>query len=115
MSFRICLSSDSSATNRFSVPFFFLQFLESFGLIHLQTAVLFPPAVEVLHRDLGFFTGLWGGFPVRNPDFNLSQHRHDLLGLVSLDRHDQLSSKWIFSHSTWYKKSPVTSVAKGSG
>jgi hypothetical protein len=26
-----------------------------------------------------------------------------LLWLVPLDWHDQLSSKWILSHSTWYK------------
>jgi hypothetical protein len=36
------------------------------------------------------FTGLWGGFSVRDADFNLPQHRHDLLWLVPLDWHDPL-------------------------
>ncbi len=43
-----------------------------------------------LHGDLGFLAGLWGGFFVRDADFNLPQHRHDLLWLVPLDGHDLL-------------------------
>jgi len=39
ISFRICLSNDSSATSRFNLPFFFFQFLQPLRLVHLQTAV----------------------------------------------------------------------------
>ena len=65
----------------------FLQFLHPLCLVHLQTAVFLPPAVERLDGDLGFFAGLGGGFSVCDADFNLPQHRHDLLWLVPLDRH----------------------------
>src|SRR5208337_4813256 len=44
-----------------------------------------------------------GGLSIRDADFNLPQHRHDLLGLIPLHRHDRFSSKWILSYSTWYK------------
>jgi hypothetical protein len=40
--------------------------------------------------DLGFLAGLWGGLSVRDADFDLPQHRYDLLWLVPLDWHDQL-------------------------
>ena len=36
-------------------------------------------------EDRGFFAGLWGGLSVGDADFNLPQHRHDLLGFVPLD------------------------------
>src|SRR5208282_6001777 len=72
-------------------------------LVHLQTAVFLATPVERLHRDLGFLARLWGGFSVRDAYFNLPQHRHNLLGLVPLHRHDRFSSKWILSHTTWYK------------
>src|SRR6266849_5916256 len=81
----------------------------TFRLVHLQTAVLFPPAVEGLHRDLGFFTGLWGGFSVRDAHFDLPQHRYDLLWLVPLDRHDLLFLQVDFLSFHLVQKSPVTS------
>jgi hypothetical protein len=53
-----------------------------------QTAAFFPSAVEGRDCDLAFFAGLWSGFSVCDADFNLSQHRHELLWLVPLDWHD---------------------------
>src|SRR5208337_4338103 len=64
--------------------------LQSLGLVHLQAAVFLPPAVKRLDGDRGFFAGLWGGFSVRDADFNLPQHRHDLLWFVPLHGHDPL-------------------------
>src|SRR5271156_456113 len=68
----------------------FLQFLQPLRLVHLQPAVFLSPAVERLHGDGGLFAGLWSGFSVRDADFNLPQHRHDLLWFVPLDGHDLL-------------------------
>src|SRR5208337_4048789 len=53
----------------FQLAVFFLQFLQSLGLVHLQAAVFLPPAVKRLDGDRGFFAGLWGGFSVRDADF----------------------------------------------
>src|ERR1700686_3877147 len=74
----------------FQLAVLFLQFLHPLCLVHLQTAVFLPPAVERLDGDLGFLAGLWGGLSVRDAYFNLPQHRYDLLWLVPLDWHDQL-------------------------
>jgi hypothetical protein len=79
------LSNDSSATRRFQLAVLFLQFFHPLRLVHLQTAVFFPPAVERLDGDLGFFAGLGSGFSDCDADFNLSQHRHELLWLLPLD------------------------------
>jgi hypothetical protein len=63
-----------------------------------QTAILFPPAVEGLHRDLGFFTGLWG---VGLPFAMLTSIYRGILtmcsGLYLLIGMTSISSKWIFS------------------
>jgi hypothetical protein len=56
-----------------------------------------------LSDDLGFLAGLWGGFSVRDADFNLPQHRHDCSDLSHWMGMTGFSSKWILSHSTWYK------------
>src|ERR1700675_3434211 len=74
----------------FQLAVLFLQFLHPLCLVHLQTAVFLPPAVERLDGDLGFLADLWGGLSVRDAYFNLPQHRYDLLWLVPLDWHDQL-------------------------
>ena len=84
-------------------------------MVELQTAVFLPPAIERLHRDLCFLARLWRGFSVGDADFNLTQHRHDLLWLVPLDWHDLLSSKWILSPSTWYKFPRQVSITSVSG
>jgi len=49
------------------------QFLETLGLVQLQSAEFLPPAVVGLCGDFSFFTGLRSGFPVRDLDFNLPQ------------------------------------------
>jgi hypothetical protein len=54
-----------------------------------------PPAVVRLNGDLCFLAGLWGVLPVRYFYFNLPQQRHDLLRLVFLHRHVQLSLEWF--------------------
>src|SRR3974390_1735194 len=72
------------------LPVFFFQFFEPLRLLHFQTAVFVAPAVERLHCDGRLFAGLWGGLSVGDADFNLPQHRHDLLWLVPLDGHDPL-------------------------
>src|SRR5713226_1447368 len=87
-----------------------LQFLQSLRLVHLQPAVLLPPAVERLHCDLRFLAGLWGGFSVRDAYFDLPQHRHDLLCFVPLDRHDQLFLQVDSLSFHLVQKSPVTSL-----
>jgi hypothetical protein len=56
----------------------------------VSTVWLITGAVERLDGDLGFLAGLWGGLSVRDADFDLPQHRYDLLWLVPLDWHDQL-------------------------
>jgi hypothetical protein len=61
------------------------EFFQPLRLVHLQTIVFFPTAVKRLHRDRGFFAGLWSGFSVRDEDFDLPQHRYDLLWLVPLN------------------------------
>jgi hypothetical protein len=38
-----------------------------------------------------------------------------LLGLVPLHRHDRFSSKWILSHSTWYKNGRSRQFARRTG
>src|SRR5208337_2506328 len=94
----------------FQLAVFFLQFLQSLGLVHLQAAVFLPPAVKRLDGDRGFFAGLWGGFSVRDADFNLPQHRHDLLWFVPLHGHDplflQVDSLSFHLVQTW----PVRSI-----
>src|ERR1022692_3898132 len=94
----------------FQLAVLLLQFFQSLRLVHLQTAVFLPPAVERLHGDLGFLAGLWGGFSVRDAHFNLPQHRHDLLWLVPLDRHDQLFLQVDSLSFHLVQKSPVTSL-----
>jgi hypothetical protein len=69
-----------------------------------------PPAVKRLHRDCGFFAGLWGGSYVSDADFNLSQHRHDLLWLVPLEWHDRFSSQVDSLSFHLVQKWPVTSA-----
>ena len=64
-----------------------LQFFESLGLIQLQSAKLSSPAVVGLPGDLGIPARLWGGLSVRDFQFNLPQHRYDLLRLLFLHRH----------------------------
>jgi hypothetical protein len=54
---------------------------------------------------------LWGGFSVRDADFNLPQHRHDLLWLVPLDWHDPLFLQVDSLSFHLVQISPVTSTA----
>src|SRR5271155_4760546 len=82
-----------------------LQLLQPFRLIQLQAAELFPPAVVRLNGDLCFLAGLGGVLPVCDFYFNLPQQRHNLLRLVFLHRHVQLSFRVIFSHSCWTNSS----------
>jgi hypothetical protein len=89
-----------------------LQFFQPIRLVHLQPAVLLPPAVEHLHCDLGFLAGLWGGFSVRDAYFDLPQHRHDLLWLVPLDWHDLLFLQVDSLSFHLVQKFPVTSVKR---
>ena len=77
----------------FPCPGCFGKFFEPHRLVHFQTAVFLALAVERLHRDLCFLAGLWGGFSVRDADFNLSQHRHHLLWRVPLDGYNLLFLK----------------------
>jgi hypothetical protein len=55
---------------------------------------------------------LWGGFSVRDADFNLPQHRHDLLWFVPLDWHDQLFLQVDSLSFHLVQISPVTSRMK---
>ncbi len=48
---------------------------------------------------------LWCALPIGYFYFNLPQQRHDLLRLVFLHRHVQLSFRVIFSHSRWTNSS----------
>lgn len=61
ISFEICLSSDSSASNRFNLPFSSSKFFQPLRLVHLRTAAFLAPAIEHLHRHGGFLAGSWGG------------------------------------------------------
>jgi integrase len=79
--------------------------LSTFCLIQLQAAELFPPAVVRLNGDLCLLASLRCALPVRYFNFNLPQQRHDLLRLVFLHRHIQLSFRVIFSHSRWTNSS----------
>jgi hypothetical protein len=53
--------------------------------------------------------GLWGGFSVRDADFNLPQHRHDLLWFVPLHGHDPLFLQVDSLSFHLVQKWPVTS------
>jgi hypothetical protein len=55
-------------------------------------------------------SGLWGGFSVRDADFNLSQRRHDLIWFVPLDRHGQLFLQVDSLSFHLAQISPVTSL-----
>jgi hypothetical protein len=85
------------------------QFFQPLRLVHLQTAVFLAPAVKRLHCDGGFFAGLWGGFSIRDADFNLPQHRYDLLWFVPLDGHDPLFLQLDSLSFHLVQISPVTS------
>jgi hypothetical protein len=64
--------------------------------VPLQSAVFLPPAVERLHRDLGFLAGLWGGFSVGDADFDRSIVTI-CSGLYFCMGMTRFSSKWILS------------------
>jgi hypothetical protein len=79
-----------------------LQFLHPLGLLHLQPAVLLPPALVSLRRDPTFLARLRRRFPVRYCHLNLPQHRYNLLRFVPLHWHlhallpcDSLSSQLV--------------------
>jgi hypothetical protein len=52
---------------------------------------------------------MWGGFSIRDADFNLPQHRYDLLWFVPLDGHDPLFLQVDSLSFHLVQKSPVTS------
>ena|SRR5271165_448582 len=78
--FRICFSKDSFGV----LP---LQLFEALSLVQFQPAELFPPGVVGLRGDRCIPAGLWGGFSVRNFQFNLPQQGYDLLRFVFFHRH----------------------------
>jgi len=77
----------------------FLQFLHPLCLVHLQTAVFLPPAVERLDGDLGFFAGLGVVFPFAMLTSICRSIVTICSGLYLLIGMFRFSSKWILSHS----------------
>jgi hypothetical protein len=64
-----------------------LQLLELFGLLHLQAAVFFAPAIEGLLHDPSLLAGLRHGLALAHQHFDLTQLTHDLLGRERFLRH----------------------------
>jgi len=88
-SFRICFSSESSATKRFSLAF-----------SQLQAAVLFSPAVVRLHRDFSFFARLRRVFPFAISTSTCRSSVTICSACIS-SSHVQLLYRVILSHSRW--------------
>lgn len=87
-----------------------LQGLEPLGLVQLQPAILFAPALKGLLANAGLPTRLRCRPPIRHHHLYLAQQRHDLFRFESLGRHTSAPLLVILSHSRLVQKSPVTSI-----
>src|ERR1700674_2045366 len=87
----------------FQLAVLFLQFLHPLCLVHLQTAVFLPPAVERLHGVSASLQACGGVFPFATLTSICRSIVTICSGLYLLIGMTSYSSKWILCHSTWYK------------